>query len=199
MRAEAGWGTQSSVKRAECESGQRTSRIRKSAGNGEIQDQLESHRTRARRPKTHERGEATIEIVVEISKGSVHALADFATLQRGGSGEDGDLGRGLVGISRSGLLGLFDDEMSMPLRSLVISKTHLVASEDGLVDIAENLTADHTNVLPEVLRRQAELDKLLLLHEHRVGDIVDDFGAEYAGLGEGSSVDVNMSTGCGRR
>ena len=37
---------------------------------------------------------------------------------------------------------------------------------------------DQVDVAPEVVGRQADLDELLLLHEDRVGHVVDDVGAE---------------------
>lgn len=56
---------------------------------------------------------------------------------------------------------------------------------DVLVDVVAHLGADEADVAAEVVRRQAKLDKLLLLHEDVVGHVVDDLGAKDAAASVG--------------
>lgn len=60
-------------------------------------------------------------------------------------------------------------------------ETH-VLEVDVLVDVVADLGADEADVAAEVVGREAKLDKLLLLHEDVVRDVVDDLSAEDAAL-----------------
>lgn len=75
------------------------------------------------------------------------------------------------------------------LDSVLIPSSHVVNDRgpdahvvgvDVLAHVLADLVADQTDVAAEVLGGQAELDKLLLLHQDVVGNIVDDLGTEDA-------------------
>ena len=59
------------------------------------------------------------------------------------------------------------------------AETDVVVKDVGR-NVAQNFLADQPDVAPEVIGRQSELDKLLLLHEDVVRDVVHDLGTEHA-------------------
>lgn len=129
---------------------------------------------RQRSPVKHEVdwGESHVEVVEEVGKYGVESGSDFLSLEGTGSGIDGDLrhGCGKVGLSAGALecwAGL--DEVG----DLVDDKGHVgLECLGGKTDFHElrQLANDHFSVYLNPY--------LLLLHELRVGAVVDNSGTE---------------------
>lgn len=132
----------------------------------------------------HQRREPAIQIVIEVRKRSVHPSTNLYALQGSRSGEDGDLGGGLESVNRRRLIDLRAQQRQRALLARVIPQAHLIALEDCRVEVAEHLLANESDVSPEVLSSQADLDKPLLLHEDVIRNVVHDLGAEDAEGGE---------------
>jgi len=113
--------------------------------------------------------EAAIQVIIESGVTLVQVAANFFALKRSGGSEDGNL------------LQHLDNVKLTPLVDIAT----LVCAEGGvLVQELLDLVFDHSDICAEVVRRKADLDKALLLHELFVRDVVDNILAKDRG-GEG--------------
>ena len=105
------------------------------------------------------RGEASIQIVVEVCNARIESISNFLALKSPGCGEDCDLREGLEGMETAPAIstaGLEDREGR------------------ARVEVVVELLDDEGNVGLEVIDRQADFDESLLLHEDVVGYVVGD-------------------------
>lgn len=103
--------------------------------------------------------EAAIQVVVNLRVILSDGLSDLLALESTRSSENRDFGHDLQDIE------------SAPFVNIV----HLEDLETGVaLHKLSDLLLYHANVLTEVVRRQTELDKLLLFHEEFVGAVIDD-------------------------
>lgn len=111
-----------------------------------------------------ERREASVEIIVQASERLVERRSNLLALEGPGGGENGDFLHDIDNVERAPFaLGLGGGEAWL-------------GGDEVL-----NLLFDHADVRAELVDGEGDLDKLLLLHENVVGNVVDDVRSEDRG------------------